>query len=384
MYNRAADDQKQYELYASKANQSIGNLIDIIGNQQLKWRFGRLKNMILTYDEIYVKLKTNGFFSPSDYNIYYDFMINTAKNIDSTSTQYYNLITEKMNQKSDNIIEGWKWQIGTVILLVSAMIIVAVAFLILCINDITQPIERIVKNIQKIKLGQYDLKEVKHAGAEMATLCNAFDDMAKSVQLHIQDVEEKARLENQLLEKENENLRISKLLAVTELQALQSQINPHFLFNTLSLISKMAYMESSPQTSEMLETLAELLRYCIDNANKTSDLNGEIECTNNYLTIQRKRFGHRVQFEFMVEDNLPDITLPGLIIQPLIENAVIHGVGQMVKDGRVSVQIGRAADKINIIVEDNGRGMDSDLVEQILSERQTLDSDKDKKCKIAG
>ncbi|RPF47256.1 histidine kinase/DNA gyrase B/HSP90-like ATPase [Hydrogenoanaerobacterium saccharovorans] len=370
LYTGSVEEQAKYNLCKNDANHNINDLSNMFEDEKLRWRFGRLKNMVQTYDEVFLELREKKDISLEEYNIKYDFLVDTAKNIDLTATQFYNLLTDEMNRQSKEMIRNWQVQAKFIILLTAGMIVIAIAFSAMCIKDITQPIGRIVKNIQKIKMGKYDLKQVKHAGKEISILCDAFDDMAKSVQGHILSVEENAKLEKELLEKENENLKISELLMETELKALQGQMNPHFLFNTLSMISKMAYMEQAEQTSEMMETVSDLLRYSLDKSSKTSDLYNEIECAQNYLIIQRKRFGHRVKFELFVAEDVPNITMPGMIFQPLIENAVIHGVGQLVQNAFVSIQVIRDETKIYIVFEDNGKGMESDLVESILTGRR--------------
>ncbi|WP_312641203.1 histidine kinase [Hydrogenoanaerobacterium sp.] len=370
LYTGSIEDQAKYKVCKEEATRNIDDIINMVNDEKLRWRFGLLKNMVQTYDEVFTEIRLKEDIAFVDYNIKYDFLVDTAKNIDLTATQFYNLLTDEMNRQSEEMIQSWQAQAKGIILLTAGMIVIAIAFSAMCIKDITHPIGRIVKNIQKIKMGEYDLKQVKHAGKEISILCDAFDDMAKSVQGHIQSVEENAKLEKELLEKENENLKISEILMETELKALQGQMNPHFLFNTLSMISKMAYMEQAEQTSEMMETVSDLLRYSLDKSSKTSNLYDEIECAENYLIIQRKRFGHRVKFELFVADHLPNITMPAMIFQPLIENAVIHGVGQVVQSAWVSIQVIRDETKIYISIEDNGKGMESDLVESILVGRR--------------
>nr|WP_275950534.1 sensor histidine kinase [Clostridium sp. MCC353] len=191
--------------------------------------------------------------------------------------------------------------------------------------------------------------------------------MADEVQASIRHVQEKSQLENQLLEKENENLKVKELLIETELKVLQGQMNPHFLFNTLSLISKMAYLEGAEKTSELMETTTDLLRYSLDKSNSVSDLYSEIESVKNYIKIQEVRFGHRIKFELSVGNHIPKVIMPGMIIQPLIENAVIHGVKNMVSGAHVLVSVKRGGDKVYILVEDNGTGMDSSRLEAVQS-----------------
>jgi sensor histidine kinase YesM len=105
----------------------------------------------------------------------------------------------------------------------------------------------------------------------------------------------------QLLAAENENLKIHEQLIQSEIRILQDQMNPHFLFNTLSMITQIATMENAGQTAELMETTINLLRYSMDKPNHMSTLYEELECARNYIHIQRLRFGGRINFELNIE-----------------------------------------------------------------------------------
>ena len=123
------------------------------------------------------------------------------------------------------------------------------------------------------------------------------------------------------------------------------------------MISKKAYIEGAYSTNELIDVTAELLRYSLDNLSKTSDLQGEIECTENYIYIQQRRLGSRVKITLAVDPNLPNIAIPGMIVQPIIENSIMHGLKDSICDGKINVAFYSKNGSIYIMVEDNGRGM---------------------------
>ena len=210
----------------------------------------------------------------------------------------------------------------------------------------------------------------------LESLCLALEDMAQHVQRNILNEQEKAKLKHQLLEKENENLRKDELLALSELKLLQNQINPHFLFNTLNMIYKTAYRENAMDTSAMVNRTSMLLRYALDKANKTSDLYSEIESIENYIYIQEKRFHQRIKFILTVEEELPNIQVPGLLIQPLVENAVKHGLKDVIEDGEVIINVHHLDDHIIISVSDNGIGVETEILEKGIINDFQIDNDK--------
>lgn len=137
------------------------------------------------------------------------------------------------------------------------------------------------------------------------------------------------------------------------------------------MIYKTAYKENAMDTSAMVNKTSMLLRYALDKANKTSDLYSEIESIENYIYIQEKRFHQRIRFILNVEENLPNIQVPGMLIQPLVENSVKHGLKDVIKDGEVLINIQHIDNSIFISVSDNGKGLETEILEKgIISDFQ--------------
>ncbi|HCJ09590.1 MAG TPA: hypothetical protein DHW14_00290 [Clostridiales bacterium] len=147
-----------------------------------------------------------------------------------------------------------------------------------------------------------------------------------------------------------------------ELRALQAQINPHFLFNTLSSIAASSFMEGAPKTHELVQALARLLRYTLRQIGQMVELEEELKHVKDYLLIEETRFGDRIKFEFDIDPHSLRARLPLLTLQPLVENAIIHGLEP--KDGgtlRVSSRL--VGDWVRIQVTDDGVGLDDDPAE---------------------
>jgi len=365
LYTNTSENLNIYEENLIRAKNSIEVLSTKIQSENLEWRLSLLENMIETYDDIFRKLSENLYASKEEYSKDYDFLVSTSRNIANTSTEYYNLITNEINVINLEVSEKHKKQLITTLVFSVIILLSGISFVAIYIYNITNPISTIVKNINKIKAGQYNLKRVKHSAKEITILCEAFEDMAHTIKIQIESERYRAELELKLLEKENENLKMSENLMESELKALQAQVNPHFLFNTLSMISKMAYIENAFQTSDMMNTVAELLRYSLEKSSKTSDLFAEIECVRNYYIIQEKRFGHRVKFSINTSHHMCNVNMPGMILQPLVENAIKHGVGQMVKDALINVSVLQYREDLFIVIEDNGAGMAVETVQAI-------------------
>ena len=145
----------------------------------------------------------------------------------------------------------------------------------------------------------------------------------------------------------------------TELTALQSQINPHFLYNTLDTIRGQAMCDDNIEVANMIETLASFFRYSISRKGNLVTLRDELNNINNYMRIQQYRFNNRFSLEIVVDEEdmqAYDFYVPRLILQPIVENAIVHGLEEKTENARVIIEV-TVADDLIITVSDNGTGM---------------------------
>lgn len=160
-----------------------------------------------------------------------------------------------------------------------------------------------------------------------------------------------------LQERERRAAELEARLSSAKLQALRMQINPHFLFNTLNSIAALVYV--NPRAAdEMLGDLSELLRRSLDSMEEQEiPLERELGFIGGYLRIEQKRFGERLQLEQRVPDELLKARVPALILQPLVENAIRHGIEPRRGPGLISIEAKRVDDHLRLIVRDDGRGL---------------------------
>jgi len=156
------------------------------------------------------------------------------------------------------------------------------------------------------------------------------------------------------------------LVSELELKALQSQINPHFLFNTLNVISKLAYIEGAERTSEWTISTSKLLRYNLRKLDEPVTLREEVEHAKEYFSIQKARFRDRVMFQLDIDETCLDQVIPCLTLQPLLENAFVHGIEGMEEGAIIQLSIRPRKNYIRITIADNGVGMEEDIRRAIL------------------
>lgn len=151
---------------------------------------------------------------------------------------------------------------------------------------------------------------------------------------------------------------LSKALRESDIKLLQSRINPHFLFNTLNTIAQMAYLDGSDKVAGLVWNLSELLRSSFHKIDRLIPLKEEIKILRSYVDIQLSRFGERLTIDLDTDSQLDDVHLPCMLLQPLVENAVIHGFERSRKKGAVKVSVWQSGISVVIAVNDNGLGFD--------------------------
>ncbi len=168
--------------------------------------------------------------------------------------------------------------------------------------------------------------------------------------------------QTQLLHEAQERAALQAALQETKLKALKAQINPHFLFNSLTLLGYTALEEDAPRTEEIAYTLSDLLRYSLRNISSSVELGEEMEMINQYLAIQKIRFGERLTSQIVLDPELKQVEIPCMILQPLVENAVIHGAEPLNRPVKIIVQAFQKNGHLLLEVVDNGVGMPSEIV----------------------
>lgn len=160
--------------------------------------------------------------------------------------------------------------------------------------------------------------------------------------------------------KEQQAAELMTLAHERELEALKAQVNPHFLFNTLNSIS--ATVKTDPdEAREMISELAHLLRYALDSAkNDWVTLEGEVTFAKAYLTLESHRFSDRLQVDYDIDSEILDTPVPPMVLQPLVENAVKHGIAPSERGGTITLRIHQSNEHVQVHVEDTGSGLNGE------------------------
>ncbi|MBZ4655736.1 MAG: integral rane sensor signal transduction histidine kinase [Thermoanaerobacter sp.] len=250
--------------------------------------------------------------------------------------------------------------------------------------NITKSLQQLSASANMIAKGNFDIGKITvESEDEIGLVATAFNKMTDNITALIKEITQKADIENKLKIKEVENLQINNMLKETKLQALQSQINPHFLFNTLNAIAQTAMFEDAKETYNLINAISGILRYNLRNFNKPVSIQQEIENVTSYLHILKARYSRRFDYTINV-DYCDEIYIPCLTLQPIAENSFIHGLEPKDGPGKIEINVIQQQDSIIISIRDDGVGMEQRQVEKIISGYEQDEQEQKHKGHVTG
>jgi sensor histidine kinase YesM len=239
-------------------------------------------------------------------------------------------------------------------------------------STISRPIRHLVEQGRRIAAHDFEVERAPDVhNQELQTLNETFLEMAQGVARSFEVLSQKNVLERT-------NLEMAQSLKQAELELLQSQINPHFLFNTLNTITSLAQIENAEETERLLTSFSTLLRFNLRNMHTVVPVARELEIIDHYLFIQKQRFGERLRYFIDSDEDVMDARIPSLTIQPLVENALIPGIEPVRGGGSVAVIVtAEERGEFLVIVCDSGRGIPPAIVERLEENTRPEDGGRD-------
>lgn len=255
-----------------------------------------------------------------------------------------------------------------IIFLASIVILSALMMAILLIYYVsrllTGRILHLSKHISKVASGNLGATLVIDGKDEIGQLARQFNHMVRNINALMSEVQESNRQKNAIQLKQNE----------IKFKMMASQINPHFLFNALESIRMKALVRGQADISHVVRLLGKMMRKNLEVGNGMISLQSELETVNCYLVIQKFRYDDRLTYELHVDPKANPLQIPPLIIQPLVENCVIHGLENRIEGGMVRVEIRLEDSYLKVQVSDNGTGISKARIQEI---RKMLDNNDD-------
>ena len=252
--------------------------------------------------------------------------------------------------------------ISTIVLLV--LTIFTVLLIIIMTRSITDPLMKLTQVAHQVAGGNFEVDLVHvESSDEVEIVTKAFNNMIVSIHQYIIKTKESMELENKMMEKE---LMMKNHLKDAQLKYLQAQINPHFLFNTLNAGAQLAMMEGADKTCLFIENMADFFRFNVKSFDHDSTIMDEIKQVDNYIYILNVRFSGGIHFYKNIDESLLGVRVPSMILQPVVENAVNYGIRNIDYDGEIRLEVKPAEDNIEIIISDNGTGIEQSTIDRIM------------------
>jgi two-component system sensor histidine kinase YesM len=212
---------------------------------------------------------------------------------------------------------------------------------------LSQRVALIIKGMRQFGQEKWGTRIHLKGKDEIRIIGDTFDTMAARIEELLYDLQEQQRLKR-----------------LFELRVLEYQINPHFLYNTLDSIHWMALDNNQPKISEMVNGLSKLFRIILNKGKETNTLQEEFDMVGIYMNIQKIRFEDRFDYEILLSSEVSSYPIGKLVLQPLVENSIIHGIRRLRSKGRITVKGWRMDDDVVIEIADNGVGMDTEQVKK--------------------
>ncbi|MDI4646671.1 cache domain-containing sensor histidine kinase [Cohnella hashimotonis] len=223
-----------------------------------------------------------------------------------------------------------------------------------------KPILKLQRGMGKVKLGQFDFRLPHGANDELGQLVGSFNTMVSTIKSLITE-----KYEERLARQE------------AEYRFLQAQINPHFIYNTLQIISSMAVVHKVPPINTAAKSLARMMRYSISERPGPVTVKDELNAVTGYLDIQKLRFGDLLDYETDIDDSMRAAPMMKLVLQPIVENAVCHGIEPTGRRGLIRISGSRSGGRLRIEVRDDGAGMPPERVADLTRKLDAPDAGSD-------
>lgn len=363
---KSSDAMEQYY----RSEQDYRNLLETLNRQATDNEILLTEKNIYGLSQSYLELTSEIIQAKRGRNVekYASLYGEASELYDEVNTFIYSLNNEQFKNNSrtyEALVQSLQYMEMITIAVLFLVLVGNASLIVMSTKMITEPLKLLAQTADEVAKGNFEVDQLPVGPMdEVGIVTGAFNQMVASIRNYIDQLRETLARENQLKERE---FLMQNHLKDAQLKYLQAQINPHFLFNTLNAGAQLAMMEDAEKTEQFLLNVSEFFRYNVRKNNEQVTLGEEIRLVDNYVYILNVRFAGEILFEKEVDESLNAVPVPGMILQPLVENAVNYGIRNIDWKGRIELTVCRKDDRICISVWDNGAGMTKERIAQVLS-----------------
>lgn len=362
---KSSDELENYYLYEQDYRNLISMLNDKTVNDQNLLIEKNIRNMSETYLEstasaIEAKRGRNVSRYNEDYSKakkLYDYLQSCVRSLNTSvfleNSQNYSVLRSTLN-----------YIVGFSMVLLISSILIALVWIVMMTRTITKPLIDLAEAANTIAKGGLEVDfPIIDTGDEISIVAKACNKMMDSIRDYIKKTKENYERESRMIENE---LNMKNDLKEAQLKYLQAQINPHFLFNSLNAAAQLAMMEGAENTCLFVQNMADFFRYNVRKMEKDTTLKEELELVDNYIYILNVRFAGEIHYTKQIDERVTGTMMPSMILQPLIENAVNHGIREFQGGGQIHLSVYSDGGMVCVKVEDNGVGIEQEVIEKIM------------------
>jgi len=370
--NKTTEALENYYRSEQNYNAMIQEMTDEVSGVTFKRMERNIKNM----SEVYLSLTSQTIDAKRGRNVekYGERYESATQLYEYIDSYIYGLNIEQFITNSENYNElssAFRVFESISMIVMAVVVTINVAIIIKFTGNMIQPLKNLSNLANEVAEGNLEVElSEAHSKDEIGVVTSAFSQMVVSLKQYIERIKESMEIERRLKEKE---LMMEAHLTDAQLKYLQAQINPHFLFNTLNAGAQLAMMEGADRTYEYVQKVANFFRYNVKKGEDLVTIREEINLIDDYIYILNVRFSGDIHYERNIEEEWLDIHMPGMILQPIVENCVNHGIREMAGEGRIWLSVYEMDGYICISISDNGKGMSKEKIDRILSGTYTTE-----------
>lgn len=353
-----------------KSEQTYRNLLENLGNQISSNPTMLLERNIRKMSESYLALAEEAVSAKRGRNVEkYKELYDSSQNLYS----YINTYIDELNSQQfrnnsasyQTLREALEYLEISSLVLMTVMMGIGILMLFGITKGMIEPLTNLAETANLVGQGNFNVKMPPTDSLdEVGIVTRAFNTMVESLEEYIIRTTRSMEKEQQMMERE---LLMKNHLKEAQLKYLQSQINPHFLFNSLNAGAQLAMLEDAEKTCIFVEKMADFFRYNVKKGLEDASLEEELAAVENYIYILNVRFAGEIHFTRQADEGIMDCRVPSMILQPLVENAVNHGIRNIDWEGCIHLEIMEEEGRIFIRIRDNGKGMSQERIQEVLS-----------------
>lgn len=353
-----------------KSEQTYRNLLENLGNQISSNPTMLLERNIRKMSESYLALAEEAVSAKRGRNVEkYKELYDSSQNLYS----YINTYIDELNSQQfrnnsasyQTLREALEYLEISSLVLMTVMMGIGILMLFGITKGMIEPLTNLAETANLVGQGNFNVKMPPTDSLdEVGIVTWAFNTMVESLEEYIIRTTRSMEKEQQMMERE---LLMKNHLKEAQLKYLQSQINPHFLFNSLNAGAQLAMLEDAEKTCIFVEKMADFFRYNVKKGLEDASLEEELAAVENYIYILNVRFAGEIHFTRQADERIMDCRVPSMILQPIVENAVNHGIRNIDWEGCIHLEIMEEEGRIFIRIRDNGKGMSQERIQEVLS-----------------